>query len=137
MANYFSRFQQSHGIAALTGARLLVSATGRHRIPDVLVLKTPFQDERVVTEIPLAIVEIQSPDDTLSDIMDRCIDYENRGVRLILILDPVKRRSWMFQSGGLQTLGDSLRVDLAGKAADLSFAEMFAELASSFDRAPG
>src|SRR5437764_5858723 len=100
-----------------------------------MVLEIPFQDEGVVTEVPLVIVEIQSPDDTLSEIMDRCFDYEHCGVRLILILDPVKRRSWMFQSGGgLQPLGDSMRVNLAGKGADLSFAEMFAELDASFGR---
>jgi len=129
VAGYFRDLRHTHRVIALTEARMLVDpASGRHRIPDVLVLKIPFQRGRVVTEVPLVVVEIQSPDDNFEDMVERCFDYEKHGAGTILIMDPDKRRSWIFEQGTLRLLGDQIRVNLGGSVAELSFAGMFAEL---------
>src|SRR5215469_13577248 len=86
---FFEQFKDSHKVRAFIDARLLVNATtGRHRVPDVLVLKTPYRKGKVVTDVPAVVVEIKSPDDTLDDIMDRCFDYEKLAVNNILVMDP-------------------------------------------------
>src|SRR5947209_18998086 len=93
VASYF-RGVRLPAVTAVTEVRLLADrATKRHRIPDVMVLATPVEAGNVITEVPLVIVEILSPDDTLNDMVDRCLDYENLGVGVILILDQIGRES--------------------------------------------
>src|SRR5215467_3994062 len=85
---FFSQYRKSHNIRTFTETRLLVNPAGRHRIPDVMVLNTPYRKGKVVTDAPAVVVEIKSPDDTLDDIMDRCFDYEKLAVNSILVMDP-------------------------------------------------
>src|SRR5205807_9063578 len=100
--SYLRQHRKSHRIQVFVEARLLVdAATGRHRIPDVLVLAVPYQQSKVVKDVPLVIIEIVSPDDTFDDIFDRCSEYEKLGVRNILVMDPEKRHAWLFEHGQL------------------------------------
>ena len=47
IAAYVQQFRRSHRIRAFTETRLRVdAATGRHRIPDVMVLETPYREAR-------------------------------------------------------------------------------------------
>src|SRR5436190_13362124 len=77
VAAYFSRYKRSHAIKVFTGGRLLVDATtGPHRIPDVMVLTSPYRKGKVVVDVPAIVLEIKSPEDTFDDIVSRCFDYE-------------------------------------------------------------
>jgi Uma2 family endonuclease len=86
------------------------TATGRHRIPDVMALDLPFTPGRVVVDAPAIVVEIKSPDDTFDDIVGRCFDYEAMGIGAILVMDPDNSRAWRFKHGNLQLLGESTGV---------------------------
>ncbi len=133
LASYFRQFRNSHRIRVFSETRLLVNATsGRHRVPDVMVLEIPYQKGKVVVDVPAIIVEIKSPDDTFDDIIDKCFDYENQSVSNIVVMDPDNKRCWLFKQGSLQLLsGASIALHLPkenGMTIDLPFAEMFCEL---------
>ena len=116
VVSYFRQFRESHRINAFVDARLLVdSTTGRHRIPDVMVLETPHRMGKVVLDVPVIVVEIKSPEDTFDDIVD---------------LRPDHKRAWIFERGDLRLLpGSSVALSLSrGAPIDFLFAEMFAEL---------
>ena len=85
LSGYFREFRHSHRIRVFTETRLLVhAAAGRHRIPDVMVVGVPYQKGKAVVDVPAIVIEIQSPDDTFDDIIDRCLDYEGLTVPDIL-----------------------------------------------------
>jgi Uma2 family endonuclease len=125
---FFSQYRKSHRISVFTETRLLVNAaTGRHRIPDLMVLEIPYRRGKVVVDVPAIVIEIKSPDDTFDDIVDRCFDYEKLTVRNIVVMDPDNNRAWLFQQGSLQLLtGATTR--LKELAIDLPFSQMFAEI---------
>jgi len=125
---YFGQHRKSHGLKVFTEARLQVGAR-RHRIPDVLVLEIPYNQGKIVTDIPVITVEIKSPDDTFDEIVDKCFEYENLGVGNILVMDPDNRRAWLFEQNSLRALpGASIELHLRQSTIAFPFAEMFAEL---------
>ena len=134
VAIFFSQYRKTHRIKVFTETRLLVdAATNRYRIPDVLVLRIPYQKGKVVTDVPAVVVEIKSPDDTFDDIVDRCFDYENLNpgaTENILVMDPDNQRAWIFRRGNLQILaGISIKLPIAPSLEiDFHFAQLFAEL---------
>jgi Uma2 family endonuclease len=132
VAVYFSQYKKSHGIKVFTEARLLVDVTSRrHRVPDVMVLKSPYRKGKVVVDVPAIIVEIKSPDDTFDDIVSRCFDYEKLRVGNIIVMDPDNKRAWLFNQGTLKLLADmsiSLSLLQQKDTIDFPFAQMFAEL---------
>jgi Uma2 family endonuclease len=130
LAMFFGQYRKSHGIRVFTETRLLVdAATGRHRIPDFMVLEVPYSLGKVVVDVPAVIVEIKSPYDTFDDIVDRCFDYEKLTVGNIVVMDPDNNRVWLFQQGNIQLLtGDTIPLKLSRQVIDFPFAQLFAEL---------
>jgi Uma2 family endonuclease len=125
---YFGQHRKSHKVKVFAEARLQVGAR-RHRIPDVLVLEIPYNQGKIVTDVPAITVEIKSPDDKFDDIVDKCFEYETLGVGNILVMDPDHRRAWLFEQNSLRLLpGASVQLHLAHGTLDFPFAEMFAEL---------
>ena len=130
LAMFFGQYRKSHRIAVFTETRLLVDATsGRHRIPDVMVLEVPYSQGKVVVDVPAIVVEIKSPDDTFDDIVDRCFDYEKLTVGDIVVMDPDHKRAWLCQQGNLQLLlGATIHLKLSRQVIDFPFAQLFSEL---------
>lgn len=128
LAMFFGQYRKLHRIGVFTGTRLLVdAASGRHRIPDVMVLKAPYAQGKVVVDAPVVVVEIKSPDDTFDDIVDRCFDYEKLMVGDIILMDPDNKRAWLFKNGNWQLLAGAT-IPLQGLAIDFPFSQLFAEL---------
>jgi Uma2 family endonuclease len=129
---FFGQYRKSHRISVFPEARLLVDAgSGRHRVPDVMVLEVPYTKGKVVVDVPAIVVEIKSPDDSFDDLVDRCFDYQKLGVGNIIVMDPDNKRAWLFRQGNLQLLiGAPVRLDLCRKelTIDFPFSEMFREL---------
>ncbi len=128
---YFGQFRKSHRIKTFAETRLLVDRpTSRHRVPDILVLGIPYTKGKVVVDAPAIIVEIQSPEDTFDDIVERCFDYERRAVPNILVMDPENRRAWRFVHGSLEIIA-SPAIDLTlpnGLKLNFPAAQLFAEI---------
>ena len=126
---FFGQYIKSHRFALFTETRLRVDVTGRHRIPDVMIVEAPYSKGKVVTDVPAIIIEIKSPDDTFDDVVDRCFDYEKLTVGNIVVMDPDNKRAWLFQQGNLQLLtGAATRLKLSRQVIDFPFSQLFAEL---------
>jgi Uma2 family endonuclease len=89
LAGWFWVHRNEWGVQVATEWRTRVSAT-RVRIPDlVLVNRGPQPD--VLTDPPLLVIEILSPDDSYSDLQERSHDYRTMGVPTVWIIDPATR----------------------------------------------
>ncbi|MGA2887477.1 MAG: Uma2 family endonuclease [Terracidiphilus sp.] len=77
------------GITGSTEQRVRVSDR-RVRVPDLVVLTAGAQQE-VLTDPPLLVIEILSPDDSYSDTQERARDYREMGVETVWIIDPKTR----------------------------------------------
>ena len=108
---------------------LMDRTTGRHRIPDVMVLEEPYTKGKVVTDVPAIVIEIKSPDDTLDELMDKCLEYAALGIRNIVVLDPDHKRQYVFANSALQ-LSTSIVLHLPKSGVDLPLPvdQMFDEL---------
>jgi Uma2 family endonuclease len=131
VAGFLGGQEKSHRIRVFTSSRLRIDAQGRHRIPDVMVLETPYKKGKVVQDVPAIVIEIKSPDDTFDDILDRCFDYERLSAGNIVVMDPDRRMAWRFREASLQLMtGTSISLHLPRQQStiDFPFAELFAEL---------
>ncbi len=139
LIGFFRQFRSSHSIKVFPEARLRVdAATGRHRIPDVMIVEIPYHKDKVIVDVPAIIVEVKSPDDSFDDVIERCIDYERLGVPHILVMDPDHRLIWFYRDGsfirsseatGLFVSPSIAKLELkSGKHIELPYDQMFAEL---------
>ncbi|HUB00519.1 MAG TPA: Uma2 family endonuclease [Terracidiphilus sp.] len=89
LAAWFVNHEREWGTASSTEQRVRV-AENRIRVPDLVVMAAEPQPE-IVTEPPLLVVEILSPDDTYSDTQERAQDYRAMGVETVWTVDPQTR----------------------------------------------
>ena len=127
IAAYLRPFRRQHGIEVFTEARMRINDRGDHRIPDVLVLNTPYTRGNVVVDVPLATVEIKSPDDTFDEIIDKCIEYNSLGVPHIIVVDPEQRRHFVFRDRSLVLVSD-VRIQAHGGEIPIPLDDMYREL---------
>lgn len=116
LAHWFGNHEREWGIVGSTEQRIQVSPSSV-RIPDLVVLAAGPQPE-VLTEPPLLIIEILSPDDTYSDTEERVRDYRKMGVETVWIIDPRTRTGRMcsgadwVEASRLEVKGTPLFVEL-------------------------
>jgi Uma2 family endonuclease len=90
---YFGNRSKEWNIRVLPEQRVRVGPR-KYRIPDVAVITFDQERSPILTNPPLILIEIMSPDDTASDLQDRCLEYIQMGVNNVWIFDPFKRRAW-------------------------------------------
>ena len=73
---------------------------------------------KVATDVPAIVVEIKSPDDTLDEVMNKCLEYETLGVPNIVVLDPDYKRQYVFTNRALQ-LVNSIVLHLPKSGAEI------------------
>lgn len=71
--------QQEWNIEVLPEQRMRISAT-RFRVPDICLVSLDRPVEQILTKLPLACIEILSPEDTLRRMQERVADYRQFGV---------------------------------------------------------
>ena len=101
-----------------------------YRVPDLLVMQRPFrQNGRVILDTPLLIIEILSPDDRMGETLERFREYEQLGVRYIILMDPVRRTTHLFLHGDLVSRHDLAAFDIApGRSLPFPAAQLLALL---------
>ena len=109
LASWLANHEHTWNIIGSTAQRILVSPT-RIRIPDLVILR-PGPQPDILVEPPLLVVEILSPDDTYSDLQERCHDYQIMGVGTVWIIDPKTRTGRMCT--GAEWVGAD-RLEVAG-----------------------
>jgi Uma2 family endonuclease len=82
--------------------------SSRFRIPDVMVLSSDAPHEEIVKTPPLLCIEILSPEDRMSRIMERVRDYFQIGVPVCWIIDPALRSGWVATPGHLAEPADGI-----------------------------
>ena len=120
---YLGMREKQWGILVLTEQRVQVKPT-RFRIPDVCVVKSPHTGEQILNKPPLLCIEILSKDDRLSEMQDRIDDYLEFGVRSVWLLDPRKKRGFLYTEGGMTEPADRV-LRLESSEITIPFDEIF------------
>jgi Uma2 family endonuclease len=123
LAAWCGRHEDEWGALGAISARVSVSTT-RIRAPD-LVLVRPGPQPDVLTEPPVLVIEILSPDDTYSDTEERAADYQQMGVETIWIIDPETRTGRMCIGASWTA---AARLTVPGTPIYVELAEMFAQI---------
>jgi Uma2 family endonuclease len=123
LAAWFISHESQWGIACGTELRVLVSENSV-RIPDVVIVTAGPQPD-VLTEPPLLVIEILSPDDSYSDTQERAWDYRRMGVETVWIIDP-KTRSGRVCSGAEWV--ESSRLEVKGTPLYVELPDIFSRL---------
>jgi len=74
----------------------------RYRVADLAVYAGGEPAERYPSSPPLVIVEILSPDDRYTEILDKLEDYRRWGVAHIWFVDPSRGKLHVYGEGGLR-----------------------------------
>jgi Uma2 family endonuclease len=100
---WFRQYEKELHIKALADVRTQIIERARYRLPDVLVVSTPLGRKvgPVMTNVPNVVIEIESPDDTHSAILDRFADYAILGVEHVILMHPEKRVAWRHSAESL------------------------------------
>ena len=103
LLEYFTNRKRDWNIRALAELRVQVAAT-RFRVPDVTLLDRDRPIEQVITQPPLAVFEILSPEDTTARTLEKLLDYEQMGILGIFLIDPKSDARYQFHAGALVRL---------------------------------
>lgn len=116
---YFWEKRKKWGILVLLEQRVQVKPN-RFRIADICVV-VGETDEQILTKPPFLCVEILSPEDRLSRVLERIDDYLALGVHHVWLLDPGSRSAYVctaaeglreIKTGILKTENPTLEVPL-------------------------
>jgi Uma2 family endonuclease len=123
---WFFTHEKEWGITGSTEQRVRV-AENRVRVPDLVVLAAGPQPE-ILTDPPLLVIEILSPDDSYSDTQERAQDYRKMGVETVWIIDPKTRSGRM--CSGVEWV-ESQRLEVKSTPLYVSLPDIFSQLASA------
>jgi Uma2 family endonuclease len=98
----------------------------RFRLPDVAVVLHPPVQQGYLAEPPFLAIEILSPADRLSRLIDKLKEYAEWGVQNIWMLDPAEKRMFVFVNGELLEIeGEAIGTN--SPRVELTRAEIFQE----------
>ncbi len=106
---FFGALEDRLSIRVITEQRLRVQNTigeKRYRIPDVCIVRTPFEHEEVLTRPPYLAIEILSADDRVADTLLKTSDYSRFGIQHVWIIDPVVEKLFSADSRGIREIED-------------------------------
>jgi Uma2 family endonuclease len=101
VGEHLRKYRKELQYAVMSECRVELVRRSRYRIPDVLVASLPVSNAKVLEGVPLAVIEIWSPDDRIGQQMARFREYWIRGVRQILVLDPEEFVALRYTEGSL------------------------------------
>ncbi len=86
-------------------------------IPDIVVARgSAVYVNEDLAEAPLLVVEILSPGQTISEMLDRCTRLLRFGTGTCWIIDPVKRKAWNYTRSDLSETGSNFPELLFGES---------------------
>ena len=120
LAAWFVQNESRWGVMVSTEQRTRVAGT-RVRIPDLVLVPSGPQPS-VLTQAPLLVVEVVSPEDNYSDTERRAADYRAMGVETVWILDPETLTGRMCVGDSWR---ESLRLEVPGTDIHVELPELF------------
>jgi Uma2 family endonuclease len=124
---WFGSHEQDWQIIVTTEQRVKV-AVDRVRIPDVTLVRPGALSEDVLTEPPLCVIEILSPDDSYSRTWEKAQDYRKMGVENIWLIDPGTRSGQASTPTGWR---ETMDLKITGTLVQLSLKDIFSRLDES------
>ena len=97
--SYLFRSRSEWNVHVFPEYRVQVAPT-RFRVPDITVLRASTPRQQILRTPPLLIIEILSPQDSLSKLQQRVTDYLRFGVEHIWVVDPYERRAYLADDRG-------------------------------------
>lgn len=101
LGSYLRSFRSQFQFAVLSEVRTQIKERTRYRLPDLAICPLPLPKGRILKAAPWVVAEILSPGDGLPEMLDRFRDYEQIGVRHILLLDPDNLLAYRYEGGSL------------------------------------
>jgi Uma2 family endonuclease len=99
----------------------------RFRVPDVTVLREGSKREPILTQPPLIVIEVQSPEIPLRKTAVKAHEYRDFGIEHVWVVDPYARVGYRGTATGLE-LDRSGELAIPGTAIRIVLADLFAEL---------
>ncbi|SEG48323.1 Putative restriction endonuclease [Bryocella elongata] len=116
LAQWLGMHESIWNLLVSTEQRTRVTET-RVRVPDLVAVR-PGPHPDVLTDPPLLVIEILSPDDTYTALEERCQDYLTMGVETVWVIDPRTRTGRICRASGwvsaqrLEVPGTPIHVEL-------------------------
>jgi Uma2 family endonuclease len=97
---WFAKYLREWHIRVLRSITLEITPT-RFRVPDLVIFDRDTNAENFVrTSVPLVVIEVLSPEDTMMHVTDLEADYRKMGVENIWIIDPRQKTGWKCEREG-------------------------------------
>jgi Uma2 family endonuclease len=121
---WFSRRYENDGVFVFPELRVRVKPT-RYRVPDIC-LTLGFPNEQILTKPPFLCIEILSPEDRMTRIIERIDDYREMGVAYMWVLDPKLKLAYTATAAeGLRELRSNV-LKTENSALEVPLSEIFA-----------
>jgi Uma2 family endonuclease len=104
---FFGIREKQLGIHVVPEQRVQVSPT-RFRVPDICVVAGAEPDEQIFTKPPFLCIEILSPEDAMTRMLERLDDYLRFGVSHVWVLDPSTKRAYDYTATGMREVKDGV-----------------------------
>ncbi len=88
------------GLYAAPQVRVRVTPD-RYRVPDIVIYADREPSADYPTETPFGVIEVLSPGDGLSELLDKFEDFASLGVSHLWLVDPEHRRISRYEDGSL------------------------------------
>jgi Uma2 family endonuclease len=92
-------YEESAGLLVVPEQRVQMKAT-RFRVPDLCVVRGN-PGEQILTHPPVLVIEILSPEDSMSAMHERIDDYLAFGIENVWIFDPRRQKAYWADSAGV------------------------------------
>jgi Uma2 family endonuclease len=126
LGRIFMNHRKEWGIVAFSEQRVQL-APNRFRVPDLVIVRSDFQREPILTHPPLIVIEIQSPEDTLRRTTIKAAEYLAFGIEHVWVIDPYARVAYRGTPKGLELVRDG-ELSVPRTPIRVSAQELFAEL---------
>jgi len=97
------------------------------RVPDLSILRSCTQREKILTHPPLLVIEIQSTEDTLRHTTAKAAEYLKFGIEHVWVIDPSARVGYVGTADGLELVRSGV-LSIAGTPIQVILEDLFAEL---------
>ena len=98
---WFRQHAQDWNVRVRPELRIQVAAT-RFRVPDVTVLDRAQPTEQIITQPPLVVFEVLSPEDRMQRLKQKMEDYRTMGIPEIWVIDPQDSTFYRYENLELQ-----------------------------------
>ncbi len=125
LVRYFSELARKLPIRVAPELRMRTGPR-RFRIPDVCVMRKSQRPEPVLSQPPFLCIEILSPEDRMSRVIERVKEYLAFGVNHVWIVDPDTRTGYSYATDEGREVRD--RLETSDPEISVGLPELFAEL---------